>query len=553
MRLKKDLFQFKEFPNSGFLLLLWGLLLFSCNRTTQKKNIFHYNESSGVASLDPAFAKSQSVMWTAHQLYNTLVEVDKDMNIAPSLATRWDISADNLTFTFHLRSDVFFHDNEAFPSGKGRRMTAHDVAYSLTRIIDPQTASSGAWIFNNRVDTVQPFKALDDSTFQLRLLRPFHPILGVLSMQYCSVVPKEVVDKYGKDFRRHPCGTGPFQFVAWEEGQALIMKKNPHYFEKDSAGTQLPYLDGIKITFVENKATEFLEFEQQRLDFINDIEASFKDEILTRGGELRKDWKGKIILQKHPYLTIEYLGILQDTTREVVRKSPLRDVRVRQAINYGFDREKMMLYIRNSIGTAATSGFVPLGFPSFDSTKVKGYHYDPTKALSLLKEAGYPNGEGLPPIPLLTIAIYADLASYIASDLRQIGIHINVEVVQKSLLLEQTAKSEALFFRGSWIGDYPDAENFLSVFYGKNPAPPNYTRYNNPAYDRLYDKALSEKDDSLRYIYYQEADQLMIRDAPVVPLWYDMVIRLVQPYVKNFHPNSLNLLELRRVRLEDSY
>ncbi|HRP17296.1 MAG TPA: ABC transporter substrate-binding protein, partial [Ginsengibacter sp.] len=128
--------------NSGFLLLLGGLLLFSCNRTTQKKNIFHYNESSGVASLDPAFAKSQSVMWTAHQLFNTLVEVDEDMNIAPSLATRWDISADNLTFTFHLRSDVFFHDNEAFPGGKGRRMTAHDVAYSLSRIIDPQTASS---------------------------------------------------------------------------------------------------------------------------------------------------------------------------------------------------------------------------------------------------------------------------------------------------------------------------------------------------------------------------------------------------------------------------
>lgn len=490
-------------------------------------------------------------MWTAHQLFNTLVEIDDDMNIVPSLATHWDISADNLTFIFHLRNDVYFHDNPAFSGGKGRKMTAHDVAYSLGRIIDPATASSGAWIFNNRVDSITPFKALDDSTFQLKLLRPFHPILGVLSMQYCSIVPHEAVEKYGKDFRRNPCGTGPFQYVAWEEGQALIMKKNPNYFEKDSAGNRLPYLDGIKITFVENKATEFLEFEQQRLDFINDIEASFKDEILTKGGELRKGWQGKIILQKHPYLTIEYLGILQDTSKNVVKNSPLKDVRIRQAINYGFDREKMMLYIRNSMGTAANSGFVPLGFPSFDSAKVKGYHYDPSKALELLKEAGYPNGQGLPPIPLLTIAIYSDLASYIASDLRQIGIRINVEVVQKSLLLEQTAKSEALFFRGSWIGDYPDAENFLSVFYGKNPAPPNYTRYNNPAYDKLYDKALAEKDDSLRYIYYQQADQLMIKDAPVVPLWYDQVVRLVQPYVKNFHANSLNLLELRRVRLED--
>ena len=209
-----------------------------------------------------------------------------------------------------------------------------------------------------------------------------------------------------------------------------------------------------------------------------------------------------------------------------------------------------MLYIRNSIGIPAESGFVPAGFPSFDSSLVKGYHYDPAKALELLKEAGYPNGAGMESIKLLTVPIYGDLASYIANELRQIGINIDVEILQKSLLLEQTAKSEALFFRGSWIADYPDAENFLSVFYGKNPAPPNYTRYQNPKYDLLYEKALAEKNDSLRGIIYREADQLMIRDAPVVPLWYDMVIRLVQPYVKGFVPNSLNLLELRRVKLE---
>ncbi|MEO6837260.1 MAG: ABC transporter substrate-binding protein, partial [Ginsengibacter sp.] len=263
----------------------------------------------------------------------------------------------------------------------------------------------------------------------------------------------------------------------------------------------------------------------------------------------RKDWKDKIVLIKHPALTIEYLGFLCDSTLPFVKNSPLKDVRIRQAINYGFDRKKMMLYIRNSIGTAATSGFIPAGFPSFDSTAVKGYHFDQAKALLLLKEAGYPNGVGLPAFKLLTVPLYADFASYIANELLQIGIRINVEVVQKSLLLEQTAKSEALFFRGSWIADYPDAENFLSVFYGKNPAPPNYTRYHNPEFDKLYEAALSEKNDSVRYKLYQQADQVMIKDAPVVPLWYDMVIWLVQPYVKNFIPNGLNLLELRRVKL----
>ncbi len=533
-----------------FVILVSTIFINSCTNKERKSNVFHYNEQSGIASLDPAFAKSQSVMWVVHQMYNTLVEIDSQLHIVPSVAKSWDISEDNLTFTFHLRNDVYFQDNDAFPNGKGRKLTAFDVAYSFQRILDPQTASSGAWIFNDRVDTLKPFVALNDSTFQLKLLRPFHPILGVVSMQYCSIVPKEVVEKYGKDFRRHPCGTGPFQFVAWEEGQALIMKKNPDYFEKDSLGNRLPYLDGIKVTFLENKATEFLEFQQHRLDFINDIDPSFKDEVLSKAGTLRPEWKDKIVLQKHPYLTTEYFGILMDTSKTIVKNSPLRDVRIRQAINYGFDRRKMMLYIRNSMGTPATSGFVPLGFPSFDSTIVKGYDYWPEKSLELLKDAGYPEGKGLPEIPLLTVPIYADLASYVANEVRQIGIHINVEVVQKSLLLEQTAKSEALFFRGSWIGDYPDAENFLSVFYSKNPAPPNYTRYHNPAFDRLYEKALTEKNDSVRYQLYRQADQIMIKDAPVVPLWYDMVVRLVQPYVKNFKPNSLNLLELRTVKIE---
>ena len=186
-----------------------------------------------------------------------------------------------------------------------------------------------------------------------------------MSMQYCSIVPKEVAIKYGKDFRSHPCGTGPFQFVAWEEGQALIMKRNPSYFERDSLGLPLPYLNGIKISFLENKATEFLEFQQQRLDFINDIDASFKDEVITKSGDLRKEWAGKIVLVKHPYLTTEYLGFLTDTSLAVVKNSALKNVKIRQAINYGFNRRKMMLYIRNSIGTPAESGFIPAGSPIF--------------------------------------------------------------------------------------------------------------------------------------------------------------------------------------------
>lgn len=527
------------------------VIISSCSSHKQTdKKIFRYNESSGIATLDPAFAKNQSIMWAVHQLYNTLVQVDENLNIKPSLATHWEFSENKRIITFHLRTDVYFHNDPVFKNSIGRKLTAQDVQYSLERILDKNTASPGSWIFNNRVDTIQPFLAINDSTFQLKLLQPFHPILGILSMQYCSVLPKEAVEKYGTALRNHPVGSGPFSFVAWEEGQALVMKKNERYFEKDSSGYALPYIDGIKVSFYDSKATEFLEFRQNRLDFINDIDPSFKDEILTKTGNLKKEWQLQLQLHKHPYLNIEYFGILLDSNNALLKNSPLKIKKIRQAINYGINRKKMMLYLRNSIGTAAESGFVPQGLPSFDATDVKGYSYNPEKARQLLTEAGYPDGKNLPVIKLLTIPVYSSLAGYVANELKQVGIQVEVESVQKSLLLEQTSKSQALFFRGSWIADYPDAENYLSVFYSKNPAPPNYTRYKNIDFDKLYEQALQEENDSLRYIIYRTMDKMIVQDAPVVPLWYDMVIHLVHNTITNFYPNSLNMLELRRVRKE---
>ena len=538
------------FRSYKYLLFLTSALFFlpSCYHSEKENgNYFYYNDYSGIASLDPAFAKNQSITWAIHQLYNTLVEVDSALHITPSIAKRWEISEYGKVYTFYLRDDVFFHDDACFEKRKGRKLVAKDAVYSFKRLSDKKIASPGAWIFNDKVDPVNGFIAIDDTTLQVRLTRPYHPILGILSMQYCSIVPDEAVNKYGGDFRRHPVGTGPFSIVAWQEGQGLIMKKNDHYFERDETGKPLPYIDGIKVSFFDSRATEFLLFRQGKVDFINDIDATFKDEVLTKRGTLRKEWEGKVQLQTHPYLNVEYFGILVDSTNDLVKNSPTRSKKLRQAINYGFDREKMVLYLRNSLGIPAKSGFVPTGLPSFDSTIVKGYSYNPALAKKLLAEAGFTGGN-IPLIRLTTISIYSNIADFIAKQLEAIGMNIQVEIVQKSLLLEMTSTSRALFFRGSWIADYPDAENYLSVFYSKNPAPPNYTRYNNQVFDDLFEKAMRETNDSLRYKLYRQADQVLINDAPVVPLWYDMVVHLVQPNVKSFKPNALNLLELRRVK-----
>lgn len=533
-----------------FLLILFPcIVVMSCkNHEHFDKQIFHYNESTGITSLDPVFAKNQALMWPVHQLYNTLVEVDDSMNIRPSLAKKWIFSEDKKSIYFFLRDDVYFHDDAVFPNGKGRKMTADDVVFSLKRIIDPAIASPGAWIFNDKIDSLNPFIALNDTTFLLTLKAPFLPILGILTMKYCSIVPKEAVVKYGNDFRSHPVGTGPFCFTAWEEGLALILKKNPNYFERDSTGQRLPYLDGIKVSFFENKSTEFLEFQQGRLDFINDIEVSYKDEILSKTGHLKSKWNHTINLSTHPYFNTEYLGILNDTNNSLLKQSPLRDKRIRQAINYGIDRKKMMLYMRNSIGFPANNGFIPIGFPCIDSNLVKGYSFNPEKAVNLIKEAGYDAQHPMPEIKLVTVPAYSSIAVYIANELKNIGIQLKVEVMQKSLLLEQMSQSQLVFFRASWIADYPDASNYLGVFYGKNPAPPNYTRYRSPQYDELFESSLTELNDSVRFVKYSMLDNMIMSEAPIVPLWYDMVLHLSKKNIYNFKPNSINMLELRRVQ-----
>src|SRR5438270_11121571 len=158
------------------------LYLSSCSgKNDVNKNVFHYNEQTGIASLDPAFAKNQSVMWAIHQVYNTLVETDSQLNIVPSIARSWELSEDRKTYTFYIRNDVYFHDDSCFTGGRGRKLNANDVAYSFTRLIDKKTASAGAWVFNDKVDALKPFSALNDSVFDLHLTRPYQPVIGIFA------------------------------------------------------------------------------------------------------------------------------------------------------------------------------------------------------------------------------------------------------------------------------------------------------------------------------------------------------------------------------------
>ena len=528
------------------------LLTVSCRQAydNSDKMIFRYNESSGINSLDPAFSSGQSVIWPCNLLYNGLVDLDEQMHIVPSIAKSWTISPDGTVYTFTLRDDVFFHQTDFFP--QKRKVTADDFVYSLGRIVDGSVASPGAWIFQKvkRDSEGKPaFKALNDNTFQITLSEEFPPFLGILAMKYCSVVPKEVVEQYGKDFRTHPVGTGPFKFQIWEEGVKLVLRKNPDYFETDEEGNHLPYLDAVAITFIVDKQSVFMEFMKGSLDFMSGVDACYKDALLTKTGELNPDYADRVKLLTGPYLNTEYLGFM---LKDDGSNNPLLKKEVRQAINYGFDREKMMRYLRNNTGYPGTSGFVPMGLSSFDTAKVKGYNYNPTKALELLAKAGYPNGKGLPPIPLSVSANYLDISQYIQHELEQIGIPVTLDVQQAAQQRQMMRNYQLPFFRGSWICDYPDPENYLSLFYSKNLQPngSNYTHYVNPQYDKLFEKSQRCLNDSIRNIYYTQLDAMLMEDAPVVVLYYDKVLRFTGINVEGLGTNPINMLDLRRVKIK---
>ena len=540
--------------NVSLLILIIAVVLTGCNSKYDHsdKKIFHYNQSEGIQTLDPAFASGQTVMWPCNQLYNGLVDMDDSLNIVPSIAKRWTISPDGLTYTFYLRDDVTFHQTEFFPFKNKRYVTAKDFVYSFSRILDPDVASPGAWIFQKVKRDKQgnpAFKALNDTTFQIQLAEAFPPFLGILSMKYCSVVPQEVVEHYGKDFRNHPVGTGPFKFQLWQEGVKLVLRKNPDYFERDEDGNCLPYLDAVAISFIIDKQSVFMEFMKGTLDFMSGVEACYKDALLTKEGTLNPEYKDQVKLLTGPYLNTEYLGFM---LKSGDKKNPLLDKRVRQAINYGFDREKMMKYLRNNVGYAGTGGFVPRGMPSHNPERTGGYTYNPAKAAQLLAEAGYPGGKGLPPISLTVSASYVDLCQYIQHELEEIGIQLKLDVAQGAQQRQMMRNYQLPFFRGSWICDYPDAENYMALFYSKNlqPVGSNYTYYVNPAFDKLYEQSQRCADEAQRTEYYSKMDSILVADAPFVVLYYDKVVRFTRANITGLGTNPVNMLDLRRVKIE---
>ena len=600
------------------LLILSLIVLFSScvknNSDNEDLKIFKYNESAGILTLDPIYAKDLPHIWACNQIFNGLVAFDDEMNVVPAIAKSWDISEDGMTYTFVLRDDVYFHEDECFEKTarlqdykttsdllvdslscglvdleKTRKVVAQDFVYSFNRVLDRKLNSSGSWIFAN-VDRRQQttdngqqsfeyaFAAVNDTILEINLTQPFPAFLGILSMTYASVVPQEAVEYYGAEFGRHPVGTGPFKYQYWKEGVKLVFRKNPIYFEFEETtrlqdykttsdfedSLRLPYLDAVSISFLVDKQVAFMEFIKGKFHFMSGIDARYKDELLTRDGNLREEYEDEIYLIREPYLNTEYLAFFLGDDDTLSKE---RSLALRQAVSYSIDREKMLRYLRNGIGTPGNQGIIPAGLPGYKDYKTTrpqdhklvdslscglvdsniGYPYNPKKAEQLLNDNDLIGYE----LKLYTTQDYVDIAKFVQSALTEIGLVCKVEEMMPAALREKRASGNLPFFRSSWVADYPDAENYLSLFTTNNftPQGPNYTHYSNEKFDELYQKSLTCNDLQERAKIYHEMDSLMMTEAPVVILFYDEVLRFVNKNVEGLGSNPTNMLNLKRVDL----
>jgi peptide/nickel transport system substrate-binding protein len=380
-------------------------------------------------------------------------------------------------------------------------------------------------------------KALNDSTLSIRLSNAFPPFLGILSMSYASVVSIEGIDH----IQTQPIGTGPFKFQYWKPGVKLVLLKNESYFES-SADFEIPQLDAVSISFLIDRQTAFMEFIKGNFEYMSGIDARYKDELLNRDGSLRNKYQSSISMIREPFMNTEYVGFFIGEEDQTTTDALM----FRKAVNMAVDREKMLRFLRNNVGKPGHGGMIPYGMPGHDQGI--GYRFNLAEAVNIIETYNLKQKK----LTISTTAEYADLMKFIQSQLQDIGIEVVIEVMPAATMRELRANGQLEAFRASWVADYPDAENYLSLFLSRNksPAGPNYTHFGDSIFDISYTQAMGKSSIADREKAYRRLDSMVMQQAPVMVLYYDEVLRFVHKSVKGLGSNPTNLLDLRFVSIE---
>lgn len=528
------------------------------------------NETENYQTLYPYAITDVISANIAHQIYEGLVKLDpRTLQVVPSLAEKWEIDPSGLVYTFHLRKDARFQNDPCFADGKGRNVVASDVKYSFEMLC---TQSSDNFNFPTTFKDLvagankyfegsakgkpsfdlEGVKVINDHTVQVKLEKPSMSFLEILASHAASIVAKEAVEQYGNMMR---LGSGPFRFFDKKNDQKVYLVRNEEYYKKDSAGKQLPYLDTVIISFMPTKKAELDAFIAGKLDMVFGLPSESINEFLANQISEFEKSPPKYILERSPDMASQFYEFN-------ISKGPLKDVKVRQAISYAIDRDKIVSDIlKNEAYGPGTSGITPPSFKGYDINKIVGYDHNPERAKKLLAEAGFPNGKGFPTLKLELNSggsKHTNVAFEIQKQLLDVlGINIELEVVSLPQKLEDAKYGRADIFRSGWVADYPNPENFLLLFYGKlvpksldQPSYPNISRYSNPEFDKLYEAGKAAKTREESYKYYMQAEQLAVREAPLLILWYDESYKLMQSKVKNFAINPLNYRSYEQVRID---
>jgi len=570
---------------SGFALLLTT----SCSpKGGSAPNVLNYPMISDAKTLDPAFVGDLYSNMASTLAYEGLLEyayLKRPHELVPLLAESMpEVSKDGLTYTFKIRKGVLFADHETFPQGKGRELKAKDFVYSYLRVADPKNDTGNYWIFEGRIkgldlwreaqkkataanfDTVvEGIQATDDYTLQIKLVKPYPQLLYVLAMAPTYVVPREIVEKLGKDFGNTTAGTGPFKLARWMRPTRLSYVKNPSFRgqqyptegeEADKtngnladAGKSIPFVDGVELhVFVENQPM-WLNLLSGSLDLSRVPKDNFKQAIDPATSTLLPELASKGIgAHKAPQPEISYEAFNMDDP--LIKKG---GANLRKAISLALDKRKAIELFFNNQAVLGQSP-VPPDFAGYDPEFKNPYaEYNPEKAKEYLAKAGFPEGKGLPEINYETIqgTDSRQQAEKIQADLAKIGIKVRINVNSFPELTEKINKSRAQMWGIAWGADYPDAENFFQLLYCKNKTPgPNGANYCNPTYDKLYEKLSVMRDSPERRKVIRQMVDIFVEDLPWIIERHRIFWFLTQPWLKNFKSGYMGAIEAKYLRVD---
>jgi oligopeptide transport system substrate-binding protein len=486
------------------------------------------------STLDPARIGDIYGLAVGQQLFDGLVQFDQTLSITPALAQFWTASRDGLTWTFTLRKGVKFHH--------GREVTSDDVVYSFTRLLDPRTRSGGADLLlgiqgaqdyrEGRASQIAGLAIIDRYTVRVTLTEAPVPFVSLLAVGQAKIVPRELVEEQGDAFGAKPVGTGPFRFVRWERGKEIVLAANSDYFDGPPKLARLVF----RIFPGEQRDRAFTEFQAGALEDCW---------IPTR------DYRQIIASQSYQYFRRPIFNLRHYGFN--TRLKPLDDRRVRQAVVLAIDREAVVSEIW--LGRSALArGILSPGTLGFNP-RLKGLPYNPARARELLAQAGYPGGRGLPPLSIWSSVRSEEVLrehERIRKDLEAVGITAEFQYNTDWPSFSRAMQERKLpVFLRAWFADVPDPENFLAKLF-HSTSPFNYMGYANPAVDALFEKARDEADMARRVEVYRRAEEIIVEDAPVIPVSHQTYERLFQPYVKGVEVSGLgdSYIPFRKVWLE---